>query len=173
MPYHVYDEGGTLVGYLEQDIDVERWLSSLPSDYYTFPVGGQALDVQQFMLRLNAGPGDGQTFFSRLQERYGRVPVAINPFKELRDLVFGPNVFFIKLRQFGDMTLLSQLLTVLRRTLPAGATFFVLLEPQILEEVVLPAPEESLEVFGAAEIVEGTGAGAHEAAIPSPVVVGV
>jgi hypothetical protein len=161
MPYHVYDESGKLVGYLEKDTDGERWLSSLPSDYYTFPVGGQVLDAQQFMLRLNTAPS-GQAFFARLQERYGRVPVAINPFKELRDLVFGPNVFFIKLRQFVDLTLLNQLLTVLRRTLPAGASFCLLLEPQLLEEVVLPTPEERVEVFMAAEVAESVD-GLHEA----------
>lgn len=172
MPYHVYAEDGGLVGYLEQDADVERWLASLPSDFYTFPVGGQALDAQRFMLQLNASPAGGASFFSRLQQRYGRVPVTINPFKELRDLVFGPNVFFVKLRQFVDMTLLSQLLTVLRRTLPAGATFYVLLEPQVIEDVPLPTPAESLAVFYAPEIAE-TVSGVHDAIGPAPVVVGV
>jgi len=171
MPYQVYAADGKLVGYIEQDADIERWLASLPSDYYTFPVGGQAVDAQRFMLQLNAQPADGPSFFDKLQERYGRVPLQINPFKELRDLVFGPNMFFIKLRQFIEMPLLGQMLSVLRRTLPAGATFYVLLEAQVVEDVVMATPDESVEVFYAPDINE-TVDGVHDAVGASTVVVG-
>ena len=171
MPYQVYAADGKLVGYIEQDADIERWLASLPSDYYTFPVGGQAVDAQRFMLQLNAQPADGPSFFGKLQERYGRVPLELNPFKELRDLVFGPNVFFIKLRQFIEMPLLGQMLSVLRRTLPAGATFYVLLEAQVVEDVVMATPDERVEVFYAPDINE-TVDGVHDAVGASTVVVG-
>lgn len=171
MPYQVYAADGKLVGYIEQDADIERWLASLPSDYYTFPVGGQAVDAQRFMLQLNAQPADGPSFFDKLQERYGRVPLELNPFKELRDLVFGPNVFFIKLRQFIEMPLLGQMLSVLRRTLPAGATFYVLLEAQVVEDVVMATPDESAEVFYVPDINE-TVDGVHDAVGASTVVVG-
>ena len=171
MPYQVHAADGTLVGYIEQDADIERWLASLPSDYYTFPVGGQALDAQRFMLQLNAKPADGVSFFDKLQQRYGRVPIELNPFKELRALTFGPNVFFIKLRQFIEMPLLGQLLSVLRRTLPAGAAFYVLLEAQVIEEVLMQTPDEVVGVFYAPEIAEAVD-GVHDAVGPAPIVVG-
>jgi hypothetical protein len=43
--------------------------------------------------------------------------------------------FFVKIKeQFADQRLLAQLVGVLRNTIPAGSTFFLLLEKQVFED---------------------------------------
>ena len=117
MPYRVYDESNKLVGYIEDDDQIDQWLEALPEDYYTFPVGALPPDAQKFMLRLNAATA-GASFFDLLKTRHGRVPLQINPFNEIKELLFGQNAFFIKVRRnMSNMTILGQLLTVLKNTL--------------------------------------------------------
>ena len=148
MPYRVYDENNRLVGYIEDDAQIDQWLESLPEDYYTFPVGALPADAEKFMLRLNSRDATGESFFDLLQTRYGRVPEQINPFSEIKELLFGQNAFFIKVRRnLTNMTILGQLLTVLRNTLSAGSTFFVLLEPEPIQEYVSPVITEGFELF--------------------------
>ena len=169
MPYYVYDAEGKLVGYIEKSSDIERYLASLPEDFYSFPVGATAEDANRFMLQLNTRPdADTPSFFDRLVTRYGRVPVQINPFAEIKDLVFGNNAFFIKLKNFIDASLMSQLLSVLRVTLPAGSKFFLIMEATVTEEVYTGPEEESLEAFYAAE---GSEVSSGQTAVPisSPV----
>jgi hypothetical protein len=148
MPYRVYDENNQLIGYLEDDAEIERWLAELPEDYYTFSVGGTSADTERLMLRLNSRAA-GDSFFDLLKQKHGRVPLRLNAFAEIRDLVFGRNAFFIKVREsFTDLPLLGQLLTVLKNTLAAGATFFLILEPKTLqEEFDTDTIGEQLQVF--------------------------
>lgn len=159
MPYHVFNEAGELVGYLENDAEIDQWMASLPDDLYGFPVGGYPDDATRFMLRLNTKAASGKSFIDLLKERYGRVPLELNPFKEVKDLLLGNNAFFIKLRNFIDMPLVSQLLGVLRRTLPAGVTFFLIMEPSGLAEDDTPPVLESLGAFYAPSVADRVDAG--------------
>jgi len=169
MPYRVYDEQNRLVGYIEDDSEIDQWLENLPEDYYTFPVGALPPDAEKFMLRLNT-QSEGESFFDLLRSRYGRVPLQINPFNEVKELLFGQNAFFIKVRRnFVDMSLLGQMLTVLKNTLAAGSTFFVILEPDNVQEYVSPEVGESATVFYV-PTAEETVDGVTETAIASPVV---
>ena len=172
MPYRVYDENNRLVGYIEDDSQIDQWLESLPEDYYTFPVGAFSADVEKFMLRLNSRAATGTSFFDLLQTKYGRVPSQINPFSEIKELLFGQNAFFIKVRrEFTNMTILGQLLTVLRNTLSAGSAFFVLLEPESVQEYVSPAIAESFQLFQVPESAAATSVeGVSESWIASTVV---
>lgn len=171
MPYRIYDEDNRLVGYIEDDSQIDQWLNTLPEDYYTFPVGALSADAEKFMLRLNSRAG-GESFFDLLKSRYGRIPLQLNPFSEIKELLFGQNAFFVKVRRnFVDMTILGQLLTVLRSTLSAGSTFFVILEPEHIQEHVSPLISENLELFqipeiGVSEIVDTV----EESILTSPVV---
>lgn len=170
MPYRVYDENNRLVGYIEDDDLIDQWLAGLPEDYYSFPVGAVTSDAQKFMLRLNSRAA-GQSFFDLLKTKYGRVPQQINPFQEIRDLLFGQNAFFVKVRRsFTDMTVLGQLLTVLRNTLSAGSTFFVILEPETLQETYdAENIAEALNLFYVPAVSE-TMTEMSESIIASPVV---
>lgn len=170
MPYRIYDESNRLVGYIEDDDQIEQWLATLPEDYYTFPVGALASDAQTFMLRLNSRAA-GESFFDLLKTKYGRVPEQINAFTEIRDLLFGQNAFFVKVRKsFTDMTILGQLLTVLRNTLAAGSTFFVILEPDTLQdEYFVDDIAEALGLFYVPAVTE-TVSDMSESIIASPVV---
>jgi len=134
LGYRIYDENNVLVSFLENDSEVSAYLETIPEDIYTFPVEGLTEDVELFMLRLNSRV-NGNSFFDSLKEKYGRVPLNINPFEEVKDLIFGNNAFFVKIRRnFMDMGLLGQLLAVLRKTLSAGSTFFLIMEPDTVEE---------------------------------------
>jgi hypothetical protein len=170
MGYHVYDKDGNLVGYLEDEDDIERYLDSLPDDLHVFDVGGFSEDVDRFMVRVNSPEPTGESFIDKLDQRYGRVPVKINPFKEVKDIVFGNNAFFIKLRNFVDMQLVSQMLSVLRDTLPAGATFFVILEMSGISEEAKFEFSENIELFHVPDIAESYD-GMDEAVVLSTVVV--
>ena len=159
MPYHVFNEAGELVGYLENDAEIDQWMASLPDDLYTFPVGGYPDDATRFMLRLNARGVSGKSFMDLLAARYGRVPLQLNPFKEVKDLILGNDVFFIKLRNIIARPLVNQLLNVLRRTLPVGSTFYLILEPSGLAEEDSTPVAEGVGVFYAPSIGESVDAG--------------
>lgn len=119
---------------------------------YSFFIGGQAADVLRFTTGLNPN------FFDVLKQKYGRVPTTINPYAELK-ADYLRNTLFIKISLGGIRTReISQLLNVLGRTTPAGSSFFVILEKQVLEEGLGVGAGEDVAVFYAPdEIVEISG----------------
>jgi len=135
MGFHILDKDGLIIGYVETEAEATALLENLPDDIYTFFLGGLPGDVDRFMLQLNGGLGLSPTFFEMLEGKYGRVPESINPFEELKDEYLRNNVFFIKLRyDMINTRLAAQLLSVLRKTLPAGGTFFVIIEKREIAE---------------------------------------
>jgi hypothetical protein len=132
------------------------WLT-VPEDLHVFFVGGTEQGALDFMVQLN-GQGDSSTpsFFDALKEKYGRVPESINPFEEVRHYYLRFNAFFIKIKeQFADQVLLAQLAGILRNTIPAGSTFFLLLETRVFTDSYdLGNVQETVEPFLLVEIEE-------------------
>jgi hypothetical protein len=169
MGYRVLDKNGRIVGHAETDDEARELINQTPEDIWKFFVGGTESAADAFMSQLNGGLGVSPTFFEMLQDKYGRVPTAINPFEEFRDAYFKHNTFFIKARiGSGNGQMAAQLLSVLRRTLPAGAGFFVILEKDVIEETLAVSAEESCEVFYAPDSVEDTNTGAKDKVLLAP-----
>ena len=148
MSYHVIDRVGNIIGWVATEDEALDLLAQVPEDIYTFFVGGSDADVQRFMLQLNGLLGVTPTFFDSMAERYGVVPDTINPMQEIQAEFFKHSTFFIKLRASFEPRVAAQLLSVLRRTVPAGSGFFVLLEPTVLEEAIdLSTMIEDVAVF--------------------------
>jgi hypothetical protein len=167
----VFNSANKVVGFVETEAEAVAILDASPPDLYVFYVGGTAEGVDAFMLQLNE-PGTTPTFFDALQTKYGRIPALINPFEEMKDLYFRHNSFFIKLRDPGIVPgkLLSQLFTVLRKTIHAGSTFFLLLEKQVIgDEFGLDKIFESVEVFHAIDVEEDEYSAIREHILKSPV----
>jgi hypothetical protein len=149
MGFHVLDNDGQIIGFVETEEEALALLAQVPDDIYVFFVGGQADDVQRFMLQLNGGLGRHPTFFETLAEKYGKVPETINPFEEIKDEFFRNTAFFIKIRyDLLNSRAASQLLSVLNRTLAAGSSFFVIIEKREIEDgLVMSSSGETVEVF--------------------------
>jgi len=149
MGFRVLDNDGKIIGYVETEEEALALLSQIPDDIYVFFVGGRSEDVERFMLQLNGALGKSPTFFEMLAEKYGRVPESINPFEEIKDEYFKNTAFFIKVRyDLLSSRMASQLFSVLRRTIPAGSDFFVIIEKREIEDgFILSSSGEEVEVF--------------------------
>jgi hypothetical protein len=149
MGFHVLDNDGQIIGFVETDEEALALLAQVPDDIYVFFVGGLQADVDRFMLQLNGGLGKSPTFFEMLAEKYGRIPETINPFEEIKDEYLKNNAFFVKIRyDLMNSRAASQLLSVLHRTLSAGSSFFVIIEKREVEDgIVTSSWGEEVEVF--------------------------
>jgi len=130
--YLIFDKDGQLKGFLATAEEATAHLDTVPDDIFTFFVGGLEQGVDDFMLQLNSGD---PSFVDALKEKFGRVPEFINPFREIKDLYLKHNAFFIKLKDFDIVprNILTQLFSVLRVTIHAGSTFFVIIEKKTLD----------------------------------------
>lgn len=149
MGFRVLDSEGQIIGHVETEEQALALMSEVPDDIYVFFVGGRSDDVDRFMLQLNGGLGKSPTFFEMLADKYGRVPESINPFEEIKDEYLKSSAFFIKVRyDLLDTRMASQLFSVLRRTVPAGSNFFVIVEKREIEDgLALSSSGEEVEVF--------------------------
>lgn len=148
MGLYIVDRSGKTIGWVDTNTEANDLLTTVPDDIYTFFVGGLPDEVSAFMLSLNTADSSGFSFFDRLRSKYGRVPTSINPLKEIKDTFLRHNTFFIKIRGsiLTDKTV-GQMFSVLRRTLPAGSAFFVLLERNIVEEGLIGTVDEVADIF--------------------------
>ena len=169
--FYIYDQNGNRVGFLEDESKVLEYIDAIPVDIYTFPAQGFSQDVYDLMVQLNT-KFEGQSFFDLLAAEYGVVPLEINPMLEMRKQIFGYNSFFIKIRAgFARFKLLGQLLSVFRKTLNAGSTFFLLIETaELQDEYDMANAVESATVFYNVEAAEN-GIIPVETAIATQVVV--
>ena len=156
MGFYIVNQQGLIIGFVETEQEALALLAQVPDDIYTFFVGGLPTDVEKFMFDLNGGAGASPTFFEMLKDKYGRIPNSIVPFDEIKDAYFKHTGFFLKLRlDVLDTRLAAQLLSVLRRTVPAGSAFFVLIEKrEIEEEFNIAGSGEEFTVFYAPELPE-------------------
>jgi hypothetical protein len=154
MGFHIINKDGLIIGFVETEAEALALLANVPEDVYRFFVGGLPRDVDKFMLDINGGLGVSPTFFEMLENKYGRVPETIVPFEEIKEAYFKHTGFFLKIRMdILDSRLAAQLLSVLRRTVPAGASFFVLIERrEIAEEFSMDRSGEEVAVFYAPDV---------------------
>lgn len=154
MGYNILNGDGLIVGYVETDAEAKALIDSVPDDIYTFFVGGLQKDIDKFFLDVNSDTGDYTPFFSMLAAKYGKIPDTIIPLEEIKDAYLNNNTVFLKLRvELLDSRLVAQLLSVLRRTVPAGSSFFVLVERREIEEGLTISDDEDLvDVFYSPDI---------------------
>jgi len=163
MALYVVDREGKVLGTVPDNAAANALLDSNPEDIYVFNVGGFPEEVQQFMLKLNTPDSQGLTFFERLRRKYGRVPVLINPFEEVRDLLFRQNSFFIRIRHgLLNQELAGQLFSVLQSTISAGSDFFVISFPEELEDGFSNAQESNPDIFYTVDTGEDSHSGAGD-----------
>jgi hypothetical protein len=151
-------------------VNTEVPLTRATDGTYSFFLGGQSADVQRYLAFLN-NSGRSPDFFEMLAQKYGRVPTSINPYLEVKDMFFKNSAFFIKVRvsNIGSREV-AQLFNILKRTVPAGAGFFVIFEKTILEEVVRPGASEIVDVFYLPDFFDESYSGATETVLATPVV---
>jgi hypothetical protein len=155
MGLYIVNSAGAVIGWVDTNAEANALLEQVPDDIYTFFVGGLPDEVEDYILQLNTASDGVPSFFDILKEKYGRVPESINPFVEIRDAYFKHNTFFIKLNySLLNSRTTSQMFNVLHRTLPAGASFFVLVERRLIEEGLVDAVSELPDVFYALDVAE-------------------
>jgi len=174
MGYKIINSSGLIIGYVETEEEAKALMASVPEDIYTFFVGGSEANVDKFFLDINTGNGSTLPFFDMLSEKYGKIPDTIIPFEEIREAYFRNNAVFLKIAvDLLDSTLVAQLLSVLRRTVPAGSCFFVLVERREIEEgLTLSSGDESVDVFYAPELPDELHDQVAETLIYSPILRG-
>jgi hypothetical protein len=170
MGFHILNADGDITGYVDTEAEAKGLLALVPEDIFTFFVGGETDITNTFMLQLNGLLGSPTSFFESLGERYGRVPSQINPFKEIQAACFKHAVFFIKIRpDVLDGRRTIQLLSVLQRTLPAGAGVFIIVEHRAITEAVdMSNAGETYSVFYAPDIPNEGYTGADETILVAP-----
>lgn len=172
MGFRVLNSDGQIIGYVETDEEALALMEEVPEDIYVFFVGGRPEDVDRLMLQLNGALGKSPTFFEMLAEKYGRIPESINPFEEIKEEYLKSSAFFIKVRyDLLSTRIASQLFSVLRRTVPAGSGFFVIIEKREIEDgFVMTSSGEEVEVFYApADEPEDGGVDVGETILVAPV----
>jgi len=170
MGFHILNADGAITGYVDTELEASALLLQVPEDIFTFFVGGDTETTDTFMLQLNGLLGHSPTFFEDLAERHGRVPTYINPFKELQAVCFKHATFFIKVRpDILDGRKTAQLLSILQRTLPAGAGVFIIVEHRaVIEAVDMSNAGETYSVFYAPDIPNEGYTGADETILVAP-----
>jgi len=170
MGFHILNAAGDITGYVDTELEARLLLLQVPEDIFTFFVGGETDITDTFMLQLNGLLGTPTSFFGSLEERYGRVPAQINPFKEIQAACFKHSVFFIKVRpDILDGRRTTQLLSILQRTLPAGAGVFIIVEHRAITEAVdMSNAGETYSVFYAPDIPNEGYTGADETILVAP-----
>jgi hypothetical protein len=171
MGYKILNNDGLIIGYVETEEEAKALIDAVPEDIYTFYVGGLQSNVDRFLLDINSGNGSTLPFFDMLAEKYGKIPDTIIPFEEIKEAYFRNNTVFLKMTvEVLDSVLVSQLLSVLRRTVPAGSSFFVLVERREVEEgLTLDSGDESVDVFYAPEVPDELQNQTSETIIYSPI----
>jgi hypothetical protein len=160
---------GILTGFVESEEEVLDTIDNTPQYFYEFFVGGTEEGVAQYMRDLNEQGDLDLSFFEALAEKYGRVPLKLNPFEEIKDLLLKYNSFYIKIKDsIADQAMFNQLFSVLTRTISAGSTFFLIVEKTPIEEEVEAVIEESVEAFLVAEIDEDVDSLPSERILTSP-----
>jgi hypothetical protein len=156
MALYIIDEDGKILGTVADNDAANALLATVPDDIYVFDVGGMPDEVEAFMLRLNEASVDGKSFFDQLREKHGTIPLQINPFLEMRDILFQYNTSFIKIKEgLADTDLAGQLFQVLQDTYSAGSSFFLLLALEELEEGLQGvATDENPQVFYAVDAAD-------------------
>jgi hypothetical protein len=174
MGYKILNSSGRIIGYVETETEAKALMDAVPEDIYTFFVGGATDHVDKFFLDINTGNGSSLSFFDMLSEKYGKIPDTIIPFEEIREAYFKNNTVFLKIAvDLLDSTLVAQLLSVLRRTVPTGSSFFVLVERREIEEgLTLSSGDESIDVFYSPELPDELHEQASETLIYSPILRG-
>jgi hypothetical protein len=170
MGFHILNATGEITGYVDTEAEATDLLAKVPEDIFTFFVGGASDIAATFMLQLNGLLGHSPTFFEYLEERHGRVPTYVNPFKELQAVCFKHSTFFIKVRpDILDGRKTAQLLSILQRTLPAGAGVFIIVEHRtITEGYDMTDAGEDVTVFYAPEISTEGYTGVDESVMVAP-----
>lgn len=157
MGFLILDKNGNKIGWVETQEEADDLLAQVPEDIYTFYIGGSAEDAEKQILKFNDAGEFEASFVDLLREKYGVVPSQISPFEEIKDTYLRDNSFFIKLRYDKiDTRLAGRLLSVLRRTVPAGSNFFVIVEKQEIAEELDLSPTEDIDVFYAVDVDEST-----------------
>jgi hypothetical protein len=152
--FNVLNRSGNIIDTVPES-EATALIDSAPATHYKFEVGGTDEDKDDFFLKLNALDADGETFFSRLESKYGRLPTDIVPFDEIRDFYLQANSIFVKLqKQLFPEAVTGQLLNIVKAIIPAGTTFFLTKETSVIEETFTGQVEESLEVFYINDIIE-------------------
>jgi len=170
MGFFVIDRNGKNIGHVETDAEATALLNANPPDIYTFFVGGAQAEVDAFILNLNDTEED-VSFFDSLAAKFGRIPDQINPFEEVKDQYLKHNTFFIKIRYDQLNTQLTgQMFNVLRRTVSAGSTFFVLVEKSEIEDTYeLTDVTETIDVWYAVDTTD-TGVDVSEVVLAESIV---
>ena len=170
MGFHILNADGEITGYVDTEAEATALLAAVPEDIFTFFVGGDADTAATFMLQLNGLLGHSPTFFEDLVERHGRVPTHINPFKELQEVCFKHATFFVKVRpDILDGRKTTQLLSILQRTLPAGAAVFIIVEHRIISEgYAMTNAGEEIAIFYSPEIPNEGHTGVDESVMVAP-----
>lgn len=156
MSLFIIDADGKILGTVADNDAANAALATVPPDIYVFDVGGLDPEVQAFMLQLNQKSVNGISFFDQLKAKYGTIPSLINPFTEIRDLLFQYNTSFIKIKEgLADQDLTGQLFQVLQDTYSAGSSFFLLLGLEEFEESLTGIAAEDLpQVFYAVDAAD-------------------
>lgn len=156
MGYNIINRDGRIIGHVESEEEASSLMENVPENIHTFFVGGSQTSIDKFFLDANGALGASPTFFEMLSAKYGKVPNSIVPFEEIKEAFFSNNSAFIKMRvDVLDSRLVSQLLKVLKRTIPAGSTFFVIVERRELEEgFSLSNAEEGITIFYSPELTD-------------------
>lgn len=150
-------------------VNTEVPLTGGPGNYEFF-IGGSPPWVAAFLQYLNTQPRT-PSFFDMLAARYGRVPTSVNPYEEIKFNFFRNSAFFIKVRLGSrDSREIAQMFSILKRTVPAGAGFFVILEKTLEDERVQPGAAEIVEVFYAAGDPDEGPVSVSETVLSTPVV---
>lgn len=157
--FQILSKAGDIIDFKDTEDEAKAVLDAIPTDIYTIPLGGHSVDVDRVLLSWNV---DGDpTFMDQVKAAWGRVPTHLNPFVEVRKRYFLNNTWFITLRIAAlNGALASQLLTVLQRTIPAGSSFFTVLEHREIAEAVPTAGiGEDVTVFYTVEATDYHSAG--------------
>jgi hypothetical protein len=151
----VRNRGGNIISVVPES-EATELIDNNPGLYRRFAVGGQAEDIEEFFERLNVPAEDGSTFFSRLEQKYGKIPDTIVPFEEMRDFYLQANSVFVKLQsQLLSSQVTAQLINVLRSVIPAGTTFFLTNEISDIEDTFISGQvAETVDVFYISDIEE-------------------
>jgi hypothetical protein len=131
IDYWVVDADGKYVGHLENSQELFDWLIAGQNSWYMFQIQGTVKDVETWHRLANSEGG----FVDHIRSRYGgTVPPTLNPADEWRQSYLRTNYHVVQVSHVKYPLLLAQLMSVYRRTLPAGATFSLLIDAGTLED---------------------------------------